>query len=185
MALLIDGYNVLHCTHVLPDRWSEVGVVGLCRLIDRAGPRGGARVVCDGAPPAAASLGACEGGLRQSIGAVKLIFAGGGHDADPLIESMIEEEAAPRQLMVVSNDRRLQVAARRRGAGIVSSEEFLRRLAGALRPRSGRADAKPTSEPEVDAWMQRFGFDENCGTPAELDSETSYWLREFGFEDEK
>jgi hypothetical protein len=51
MALLIDAYNVLHATHVLPDRFAEVGAAKLCTMIDKAGARGGARVVCDGAPP--------------------------------------------------------------------------------------------------------------------------------------
>jgi len=180
MSLLLDAYNVLHCSHVLPQRWAEVDAVGLCRLIDRARPRGVARVVCDGAPPRQVRLELGDRGLRHSVGAVELIYAGGGKDADSLIEQIIEDESSPRQLVLVSNDRRVQAAARRRGAAVVASEEFLRGLVAALRPRTAE-QSKPTTEPDADYWVEQFGLETGASPPADLDSQTDHWLREFGF----
>lgn len=183
MGLLLDAYNVLHCCHVLPERWADLETLDLCRLMDRAGGAG-ARVVCDGAPPRPVVLELASSGLRHTIGAVELIYAGGGKDADSLIEQIIEDEPNPRQLVVVSNDRRLHVAARSRGAKILQSEDFLRRLASALRPRTA-PDAKPTSEANPDEWIKKFGLEAGATPPADLDSQTGHWLREFGFAEEE
>jgi uncharacterized protein len=190
MPLILDGYNVLHCSHVLPDKWSQVTAAGLCALIDRAGvSRGRASVVCDGTPSPALIKSLPEpdtagGQMRYGIGSVDLIYAGGGRDADSLIERMIEDENAPRSLIVVSNDRRVQRAARRRGAQPMASETFLRRLAAALHGPVAPADAKPSAEPDAQGWMRKFGLESDSSDPPDLDGQTRRWLREFGFEEE-
>lgn len=188
MALILDAYNVLHCTHVLPERWATVDAHGLCDLIDRSGfYRGGpVHVVCDGAPKKG-------GALRQPIGNVELIYAGGGCDADSLIERMVEVDHHPRDLVVVSNDNRVRRAARKRRGRAVPSETFLRGLAKALE-RAGSPAAEPEkpapSADDVALWMQKFGLDTDDAddTPAPsaeqraMESETDRWMREFGFE---
>jgi hypothetical protein len=61
---------------------------------------------------------------------------------------------------VVSNDRRLQLAARRRGAAALSSDAWLAEL---RRPRpTGDAGADKPPEPgpgEVEHWKRHFGLD--------------------------
>ena len=43
-------------------------------------------------------------------------FAGRGQEADDVIEELIANSASPQNLVVISNDHRIQVAARRKGA---------------------------------------------------------------------
>lgn len=175
--LLVDCYNVLHCSHVLPDRYAMVDPAGLCAMIRRSGlGSSGAVVVCDGVPKPHES--ADEGGGR-----VELVYAGPGRDADTLLERLIDRDTSPRQLVVVSNDRRIRRAARRRRGLAVASEDFLRRLARRLAPPSPAAGAaeKPTA-PETDAWLRKFGLDHE--PPDEQpESEADYWMRVFGFDE--
>ena len=51
--LIIDAYNALHCSHLLPDAHAMVSATGLAQLLDRHDVpphRGGAVVVADGLP---------------------------------------------------------------------------------------------------------------------------------------
>ncbi len=178
MALIVDAYNVLHCTHVLPQRWAEIGVQELCRMIERAGVRRGkAVVVCDGAPPPLQDA-------RQVFGDVELLYAGGGRDADSLIEKLIERETAPGNLFVISNDNRLRSAARRRGATSVGSEEFLRRLSAALRA-AHTSQAGPKLPADTEYWLKVFETDPEPSEPDHIENLTDYWMRQFGFKDDE
>jgi hypothetical protein len=68
-------------------------------------------------------------------------FASDYPDADTMIESLIRAHTAPRSLTVVSSDRRLQAAARRRRARAADSKKWY--LAIARRsPDSGRRNSK-------------------------------------------
>jgi hypothetical protein len=84
-------------------------------------------------------------------------------DADSLIEELVEDDTAPTHLVVVSSDRRLQVAARRRRAKAVSCEEWLAEAREARRRRGHPSpDAKPPEPgPEgADYWKKYFGLGE-------------------------
>jgi len=160
--LLIDTYNVLHTTGVLPPALAGVGPSGLLRMVaaSRMG-RDGARLVCDGPP----TVQDADGGRN---GAVRIVFAGAGKDADSLIEKLLERSSAPRRMTVVSSDRRLRQAARRRRARWLSSEAFLRRLGAEL---DGPAPAPPARKPdvplsqgEIDHWLRQFGMEDVVGT---------------------
>lgn len=59
---------------------------------------------------------------------MSIIFAGRGNDADTVIERLIEQHSAPRQIRLISSDHRLQKAARRRRATAVDSEIFFAQL---------------------------------------------------------
>ncbi len=158
MAIIIDAYNVLHCTHILPDRYAMMEVGGMCDLLSRSRWRRGRMVVvCDGTVP------------RFGIGEhddVHLIYAGGGKDADSVIEGLIEKDTGPRDLVVVSNDRRIQRAARKRRASVMSSEDFLLGLVGS----DGGGDVgdgcgKPidVESVQVDYWVDKFQVGEEMG----------------------
>ncbi len=194
MSLIVDAYNVLHCTHILPARHALMSVEQLCRLLAESPWRTGRMaVVCDGAKPAL---------VDDRPGDVELIYAGGGRDADSLIERMVAEADAPRELVVVSNDRRIQRAARRRKAKAMASEDFLRDL---VRPITRQSDepVKPREVEDAEGWLEEFGLDENALPPVRQtpndtpdnsvnrsarrprhadESETDYWLREFGLD---
>ena len=90
---------------------------------------------------------------------IRVWFAREYPDADSLIEEILEDERSPMSVTVVSNDRRLQLAARRRRAGAVSCDDWLAEL---RRPRAvPQSETKPP-EPtpgEVEHWKKLFGID--------------------------
>ena len=120
MPLLVDAWNVLHQTGVLPPDMAGVGLKGLGRLIQ--GSRwGSGRVllVCDGTPKGP------HAGLPTGM---HVAFSGPDREADDLIEAQISASTAPRLLTVVSSDRRIKAAARKRGCKVLTSSAFLERL---------------------------------------------------------
>ncbi len=189
MSIILDAYNVLHCTHILPSKHAMMNVTQLCRLLaDSHWQTGRIVVVCDGTRNA----------LDEDVpGNVELIYAGGGRDADSVIERLIADDNAPRDLTVVSNDRRVQSAARRRKAKVLASEDFLRDL---VRRKPPRPKGKPQTEADADKWVKEFGLDGDASLPdlpaspndnqqssppsgGGGGSETERWMREFGFDE--
>lgn len=104
-------------------------------------------------------------------------------EADDLIEALIVENTAPKQLAVVSSDSRVRQAASRRGCTVYESQPWLddlldgvvglaggrrrrTRQPGSGQPGSGQGrgvelggDAgERVDEQEVDRWMREFGF---------------------------
>jgi len=161
MPILIDCYNVLHAHK--PVSLAGLGEASLCALL-AASPwaRGGVTVVCDGRPkPHSPNPG--------EVGAVELLFSGAGRSADDVIIELIQKDSAPRRLTVVSSDRQIRKAARRRRARDLSSEEFLSRLAKAARssgtggPPPSKPDTGPLSGDQVDRWLDAFGIDPDDG----------------------
>src|SRR4051812_12264147 len=136
MALLIDGYNLLNVTGIFGEAGpgTELHRTRLALLnflassIDRRERRATA-IVFDaaGAPP---------GLPRQVIHeGITVHFAQRHSDADEMIEELLEECAAPRNLLVVSSDHRVQRAARQHGASFVDSDEWYRQVLDANRRR--------------------------------------------------
>ena len=81
----------------------------------------------------------------------------------PIFEELLETWSAPRSLVVVSSDHRVQRAARQRGATFVDSEQWYAELLVNRSLKNALAEdaaAKPSGKP----------------TPDEL----AYWLSEFG-----
>ena len=161
--LLVDAYNALHVTGVLPPDLAGVDVRGLADLVGRSRWRSaGAILVCDGTGP---------GGPKRITPiegvAIEIRYAGAGRDADSLIERLLDRDSAPRRVTVVSSDRRLQKAAKRRKARWMPSEAFLERLAhdarrGAVKPDPYRAfeRAVPLDAGSVSDWIRAFGVPE-------------------------
>lgn len=180
--LILDAYNVLHCSHVLPERWAAIDAPELCRMIDRSTLHGGkAIVVCDGQPkPHERDF--------TATGPSSMIHSGKGREADDLIEDILEDAKNRRNILVISNDHRVQRAARTRGARWMDCESFLRKLADNLRDQTPASPEKPTGPVDAEAWMKKFGIDSpQSPNPQEqkLSEETEHWLREFGFTDEE
>ena len=113
----------------------------------------GTTIVCDGATP--------PGWIGASTAGIPVRFAGGGREADELLESLIAQESGPRSLLVVSSDRRIQRAAQRRRARVATSEQFLARL----RAPAGDTPNQPVrprealTEQEVAKWLEEFGLE--------------------------
>jgi len=181
--LIIDAYNALHCSHLLPDAHAMVSATGLARLLnqhDVPPHRGGAIVVADGLPKP-------DDNPDVSFDRVRVMFSGPGRDADGIIEELIDADSAPRSLVVVSNDRRIQRAAHRRRSNVWTSEQFMLRLTRVLESAAGAPPPQLGDIGDTAHWMQQFGMtDEASDTPPKpppgLESETERWMREFGFE---
>lgn len=153
--LLIDTYNVLHTSGVLPPDLAGLDAEGLADLIatsrysDRA-----VKLVCDGSR-------AGSGSRRPGV---EFLFAGPGAEADDLLERIIRTNSAPRRLLVISSDRRVIAAARRRRAATLPSDRFLTQLAvdrdrpQRLAPPAFTQDI-PLDSYSVAHWMREFGLD--------------------------
>jgi predicted RNA-binding protein with PIN domain len=176
MRYLIDAYNVLHLVHRLPDRHAVVNTTDLCRLIERS-QMGRATVVCDGRPKPDEDPSA----MGESV---RMIHSGASQDADTVIEKMLEEDPGARDMTVVSNDRRIQAAAKRRGAASMASETFLNRLAEALDSQRSNTRSNRPELGDTDHWMRKFELDTEANPIQPSDpstSDTDQWMREFGY----
>lgn len=163
MPLLIDGYNLLHVSGVFGHgtaltelhRSREALLAFLAAALPQA-ERAATTIVFDaaGAPP----------GLPQSYkyDGMQVEFARDPGNADELLEKLIIAHAAPRKLVVVSGDHRVQRAAKRRRAKAVDSDRWWAELCAERRQRNNQSPtlpAKPTTAPssfEVDYWVNQF-----------------------------
>ncbi len=160
MRYLIDGYNLLHAMGLLV---GKVGPHGLekarVNLLGRLAGAFGAEahsitVVFDASR---SPSGAYVAGQYQGIHVHYTHHV----EADDLIEEFIRQHASPRQLTVVSNDRRLKDAARRRQCRVQSCEDFLDRIDQKRRPAGSRSSEKPAkpegvSRDEAQQWLREF-----------------------------
>jgi uncharacterized protein len=169
MALLIDGYNLLHASGILP-RGIGPGTLERARgallnfLVESLEPDELAKavVVFDArAAPVGLPRRVTHRGLRVH-------FAPNPGDADALIEQLIQEDHSHRKLLIVSSDHRLQRAAKRRKAQAIDSDRWYAEVVR-RRMERGRSvaeePAKPTgplSEQDVANWLSQFGM-----TPAD------------------
>ncbi|TVQ60133.1 MAG: hypothetical protein EA379_08925 [Phycisphaerales bacterium] len=184
MPLIIDAFNALHATGAMPrglsPDLSPSDESDLARLVAASKWRTGqTTIVCDGT-----GGGRAGPDLRKNVEGVEIVYAGPGRDADSLIARMIEADTSPRKLVVVSSDRAIQKAARRRRAVAMSSEAFLGTLAPVAPPApaahtSPMRDAVPLDPHGVARWMREFGYDASTvaraagsakGVPRAIDS---------------
>jgi uncharacterized protein len=163
MPLLIDGYNLLHVSGVFGrgtaltelHRSREALLAFLAASLQPT-ERTHATIVFDaaGAPPGLPQRFRYEG--------IDVQFARDPGNADELIERLIAAHDAPRKLVVVSGDHRVQRAARRRRATAVDSDRWWADLCAQRRERGAELPAlpqKPVGElttGEVDYWVSQF-----------------------------
>lgn len=172
MALLIDGYNLLHASGIL-GRGVGAGSLERSRaalldfLADSLDPRelAGATIVFDarGAPPGLPRVTQHRG--------LTVRFAPKGSDADQEIEQLVAQSSAPRRLTVVSSDHRLHRAARRRKAKVIDSDQWYaqvvhRRIDGLRAKTTGRKPSAPPTESEVRYWLRQFGVEDSPAAAA-------------------
>jgi predicted RNA-binding protein with PIN domain len=140
MRILIDGYNLMHAKGLLGKERRPAGLHhARRRFLDAVaavlGPldRAGTTVVFDAAEPP-------SGGARETTyKEMTIVFAVGDENADARMEALIAGHPSPGKLTVVSTDRRVQEAARRRGAKSVDSDGFWSMRARIERPRPAAA----------------------------------------------
>lgn len=170
MPMLIDGYNLYHAAVRVDEEWQALSRSAMCRYVESfLGPRSDALIVFDGAWPRER----CE--EESMTGPVQVTYAGPGRDADTVIERLIEANTAPRRLIVVSSDRRLRTAAKRRGCRSVRAEEFAVaiylhwRNPPKPRPSEPPEKRRGLNDPDLaEAWMAELGLTEDDLPPDEF-----------------
>jgi predicted RNA-binding protein with PIN domain len=156
MKLIIDGYNLLHASGVFGvDRGERAFEASRRALLDML-----ADLLGDDASHAVVVFDAARApdGLpgRLTHRGIRVWFAREYPDADSLIEELVEDATSP-HLVVVSSDRRLQAAARRRRAKAVSCEDWLAEARAARRRSRQSSDAKPPEPgPEGAEYWKRY-----------------------------
>jgi predicted RNA-binding protein with PIN domain len=155
---LIDGYNLLFAMGVLHRRVGPHGLekarLGLLGLLRGAygDDAGQVTVIFDAAhdPP----------GLihEQQIQGIHVRFAEAEKEADDVIEELIRHAAAPKHLTVVSDDHRIQQAARHRHCTVLGCGEYLDWLARSRRQRRQPPETpeKPSRALDKEHWLAEF-----------------------------
>ena len=160
MAIIVDGYNVLHTSRWLRSAWKGVDRSGLCRLLGTLARHTGEKItVVFDAMPSEPNLGPTKASN------IEVIFSGHGRTADDVIIQMVNNSTGPRDLTVVSSDRQIKAAARRRGCKTQGAGEFVKASSEEL----ARSKHEKTREPgqkekgltrqETDKWLSEFGID--------------------------
>jgi len=161
MLFLIDGYNLLHAMglvakHAGPDglEWARRRLLSFLR---NAFPDDATSVtvVFDAAKSPKGFV------AEHDYEGIHVLFAVHHDEADDLIELLIRKSTAPKDLTVVSDDHRIQRAARRRQCAVSGCAEFLDWLMEhrRLRPQRPGEATKPDvlSENEKEHWLREFG----------------------------
>jgi predicted RNA-binding protein with PIN domain len=158
MRYLIDGYNLLHHVGRLQPGRGNLGAarLDLLRLLHQRFKDEAVQVtvVFDArkSPPAVKD--------QEDYHGIEVRFTR-YEEADDLIESVIRSVSAPQLLTVVSNDRRIKEAARRRRCGEMECVEFWATLIEKPRPARAAPAAEPERPPqsgaEVEHWVKEFG----------------------------
>jgi hypothetical protein len=164
MSLVIDGYNLMYVAGILgrgtgPGSLQRSRLALLNFLAASLDPRELPRttVVFDSRD--------APWGLPRSLQhrGITVRFAAQYEEADDLIEELIGADSAPRRLVVVSSDHRLQRAARRRRAKAADSDVWYAELVRSRREReqvsadSPARPAVPLLEEDVNYWLRQFG----------------------------
>ncbi len=170
MPVVLDAYNVLHVTGVLPPDLAGLDPLDLAKVVSNSRFRtDGVWMVFDGMPdnvvgPATRWL---EDGRPAPVRheATIMHFSGPRSSADAVISELVEQSTAPPRLTIVSSDHAVQRHARRRKCRVMESAEFLRLIVvdhqqgGARDPVAFRPIA-PLSKAQVEAWLKWFGYND-------------------------
>jgi hypothetical protein len=166
MPYLIDGNNLLWAIRNNDERFAPVDEVRMCWTIGRflKLTRDEGELVFDGTGPRPS-----ERGQFETIPNLTVLFAGIGRDADGVIEDRIRVRKSSVPLTVVSNDRRVRLAAVHGKASAIKAEPFWEKVLAEVGKK--RVAPEPTSkrhglsESETERWLELFGLEEQEGGP--------------------
>ncbi|MDD5064195.1 MAG: NYN domain-containing protein [Phycisphaerae bacterium] len=155
MPFIIDGYNLLHFIQKTSEDFGAITDVQFCRVIS-----GYLRLVNEKGEIVFDGTGPRDKCGFDNISNLEVFFAGLRSDADTVIEDKIKASTAPRRLTIVSSDRRLRDAARKRRATVVKSQVFWdnvgKQLSRKAKVKEPRAKREGLSEGETEQWLKIF-----------------------------
>ena len=116
---MIDTWNVLHQTGILPAESAGIGTQGLVKLIQQS-RWGGERItlVCDGTQSDHVATGV----------KVEAIFTGPHRTADDEIIDQVTRSSSARDILVITSDREIIRSIKSKGAQHLGSAAFLQTL---------------------------------------------------------
>ncbi len=153
MELMIDTWNVLHQTGILPPESAGIGIRGLVSLINSSRwADEKITFVCDGTP----SDNYANGPNYQTI------FTGSARIADDEIIDRVASSSSSREIIVVTSDREIIRSIKTKGAQHISSTEFLQILVDDNRAPKKKHVHRPSglSSKLAKEWKQEFGIDD-------------------------
>jgi predicted RNA-binding protein with PIN domain len=163
MELLVDTWNVLHQTGILPPESAGIGVQGLVKLINQS-RWGGERVtlVCDGTPS--------ENAVNTQK--IQTIFTGPNRTADDEIMQLVSNSSSARNILVVTSDREIIRSIKTRGSRQIGSAAFLQTLVDDCATPSKKKVHRPSelSKANAEEWRKEFGIDEQVAQKKENDT---------------
>jgi predicted RNA-binding protein with PIN domain len=151
MPILIDGHNLIGRMPDIdladPDDEAEL-VLKLRTYCARTGKR--VTVVFDHGLPGGKSH-------ELSSGKVDVRFASTGRTADGVLLERIRKSNNPRNLTIVTSDRRIISGAEARGVRVIRSEAFAELLSTSPKTDGVSDDGeKPTADGDVGYWLRQF-----------------------------
>lgn len=160
MPIVIDTYNVLQTTGVLPPELAGIDLESLLALLANSRYRNQKiTLVCDGTS---------KGRKRISLAkTITLKFSGPHKNADDLIIELLDKCSHRRSITVVTSDRAVAKAAKSRRCSTLTSQLFLEHLANdaqshnKARPASETRSHKPLDDKAVQQWIDEFELDES------------------------
>ncbi len=150
---MIDTWNVLHQTGILPPESAGIGVQELAKLIRES--RWGSEqitLVCDGTPSEHAA-----GGPR-----VQTVFTGPNKTADAEIMQRVSNSSSARTILVVTSDREIIRSIKTKGAQHIGSAAFLQSLVDDIGQSKKKKIHRPNalSKSHAEEWRKEFGIEE-------------------------
>jgi predicted RNA-binding protein with PIN domain len=155
MELMIDTWNVLHQTGILPPESAGIGTRGLYALIE--GSRWGGEtvtLVCDGTSSENAMTGPN----------VQTIFTGPHRSADDEIMARVANSTAARSILVITSDREIIRSIKTNGAQQLGSAAFLQTLVDDCATPKKQSVHRPSglSKERANEWRKAFGIDDQA-----------------------
>ena len=152
MHLLIDTWNVLHQTGILPPENAGIGIKGLTRLVATSRLQGCLMtLVCDGT------------NVKEGVSSPRVTceITGPHNSADDEIIERIRASSGARDTLVITSDQTIIKAVKAAGAQCMKSEHFLKLLIEDSRLPESKRTHRPSglSQKHADAWKTIFDVD--------------------------
>ena len=160
MAIIIDGYNVLHTSRWLRSSWKGLDRQRFCMLLAQLAQHRSEKVtvVFDALPSDSAPA-------FPAPAPVEVIYSGHSRTADDVMIRMVNDSTGPRDLTVVSSDHQIRTVAKRRGCKLVRAGEFIKSAAAELAQAHTRTPTEPDEKhkgltsAQTRQWLIEFGLD--------------------------
>ena len=156
MPFIIDGYNLLRSVQGY-EEYASYDEEMLCRVLSEylKRVRNQGQIIFDGiGPPDKSGLGGIEN--------LEVYFSGEDLEADDVIEDKIISSSAPKNLIIITSDREIRIAASHRKCTSVPSDIFWLSLTEQLEKklpiREPKEKREGITEKETEDWMDEFGL---------------------------